>query len=160
MISPRTTTMTMAQSVVHHGLPADTFAGTVRVLVKEWLNEISTLRSLPSGMGDDIQLVITELINNACEATPEDQISFCGSYEPEQGSIWVGVWDSSPEHPEPKPLDPILDITPDARALDEGYEFQGIGGRGLNLVMAMAAERNVRLTDNPRGKWVWARFRP
>jgi hypothetical protein len=144
--------------VIHSGLPSAGFAKTVRVLLETQLQGSSLDRRMPPGLVDDIYLAASGLVNNACQETPDESITFKARFEAR--AVWVGVWDSSNQAPSPKrvvELD-LDDIKPDPHALEEGHECEDIGGWGLPLVMALTGDRNVDPTD-PRGKWVWARFR-
>jgi anti-sigma regulatory factor (Ser/Thr protein kinase) len=104
-----------------------------------------------TGISDDVILVATELITNACAATPETEIRI--RLTRERGSVLLGVWDSSDRMPEVRPAGDLgpteLDLSPE--------HFDDNGGWGLPLVQALATECGVRRTT-PNGKWVWARL--
>ncbi|MFI0351799.1 ATP-binding protein [Actinomadura sp. 9N407] len=102
----------------------------------------------------DILLVVSELVTNAGCATPHSAISFSAVLEVQ--GIWVGVWDASDDKPTPRDIC-LEGVTPDSRALDEGYASEEIGGLGLPLVMALSDEQGIERT-RPHGKWVWAKF--
>jgi hypothetical protein len=99
-----------------------------------------------TAIADDACLVATELITNACHATPGKQIRI--RFARERGSVLVGVWDSSDRMPEVRPIGD-LDTSPE--------HFDDNGGWGLPLVRALAVECGVHRTT-PNGKWVWARL--
>jgi hypothetical protein len=99
----------------------------------------------------DTCLVATELIVNACRATPGEQIRI--RFVRELSTVFLGVWDSSERMPEVRSireLEPAdLDLSPE--------NFDDNGGWGLPLVQAIAYDCGVRRTT-PNGKWVWARL--
>ena len=124
-------------------LPAPDVAATVRSLLGLRL----PLWNVADSTADDIMLVATELVANACEATPSAEIAFRARLDTD--NVWIGVWDSSPAMPRPQVRELALaDI--DAAADDQ------FGGWGLALVTAVAAERGIQRT--PGGKWVFAAF--
>jgi anti-sigma regulatory factor (Ser/Thr protein kinase) len=130
---------------------------TVRNLLVQRFALLGLDRKICAEERHDILLAVSELVTNACAATPHAAITFRAVFE--DGNVWVGVWDSSDKEPTPRPvmsLD-IEDITPDPHALDEGHWSDQIGGLGLPLVMALTRDRGIEPTP-PRGKWVWARF--
>jgi two-component sensor histidine kinase len=102
-------------------------------------------------IADDTCLVATELIVNACQTTPEEEIRI--RFVRELDAVFLGVWDSSDRMPEVQPireLEPAdLDLSPE--------NFDDNGGWGLSLVRAIASECGVHRTT-PNGKWVWARL--
>ena len=160
---PATTTQqTFSNELVCTEMPSMTLPGTVRVLLDAHLKERRTTQRLriPDELIDDVLLATSELVNNACEATPYAAITFKGILE--RQAIWIGVWDSSREEPRPRRvLVEVDDIAPDANCLNEGYEPSDIGGWGIPIVMTLcpAEDRDITWTNNPSGKWVWARFR-
>ncbi|MFC4053528.1 ATP-binding protein [Actinomadura syzygii] len=85
---------------------------------------------------DDVKLIASELVTNAVLHTPEREIR--ARLTREACGVWLGVWDSS-------------DVMPVRR--DDG---DGLGGRGLPLVAALASECGA-FRALPYGKWVWAR---
>src|SRR6266545_5565411 len=99
----------------------------------------------------DARLIASELIANACAATPEGEVRIRFTREPT--TVLLAVWDSSDEMPQVKPiveLDPQdLDLSPE--------NWDDNGGWGLPMVQAIASECGVKPTD-PRGKWVWAKL--
>src|SRR5438445_5974185 len=54
------------------------------------------------GIAEDTCLVATELITNACQATPEKKIRIRFAREPD--AVLLGVWDSSDRMPEVRPI--------------------------------------------------------
>lgn len=104
-----------------------------------------------TGLAGDVHVVATELIANACAATPRGRIGvrFCT----ETGSLLLAVWDASDELPR---IQPVKELTLEDLDLCEEH-FDDNGGRGLHLVQALAGDCGVRRTE-PTGKWVWARF--
>lgn len=99
----------------------------------------------------DTCLIATELIANACEATPGDEIRIWLTRE--AAAVQFGVWDASDRMPAVRPVRELmpaeLDLSP------EGFDDNG--GWGLPLVQALATEYGVHRTI-PTGKWVWARL--
>ncbi|GAA2451305.1 hypothetical protein GCM10010191_81740 [Actinomadura vinacea] len=128
----------------------------MRQHLEQRLGLLGLLDRLPAELIDDLHLSVSELVTNACAATPDQEITFKAVFE--DRSIWVGVWDASDEEPTPRRLQPLSleDLQPDARALDEGHQSGDIGGLGLQIVMALTEDRSVDRTHP--GKWVWARF--
>lgn len=102
-------------------------------------------------LADDIHLVATELITNACAATPMEQIRI--RFTREAHSVFLGVWDSSdvlPRMRQPEELElDRLTLSPEA--------FDDNGGWGLHLVRTLSSEFGVIRTQ-PYGKWMWSRF--
>uniref|UniRef100_UPI003F493C51 ATP-binding protein n=1 Tax=Actinomadura sp. CA-154981 TaxID=3240037 RepID=UPI003F493C51 len=115
-------------------LAALTAAGQVRTLVGLRLEAWGLAR-----WSEDLCVITSELVTNAVVHGPEDgtvRVRF--SREPD--GVLLAVWDSS-------------DALPVRR---EGPE--GLSGRGLVLVEALASEFGAN-TTKPHGKWVWARCR-
>ncbi|WP_433466126.1 ATP-binding protein [Spirillospora sp. CA-128828] len=106
-------------------------------------------------VADDVLLIAGELVANAAEATPDQQIRV--RFAREVGAVLLAVWDSSEKMPVVKPVVELAleDVVPDARALDAWYD-DGTGGWGLPLVRALASKCGV--TQTKPGKWVWARI--
>ncbi|MFC6881581.1 MULTISPECIES: ATP-binding protein [Actinomadura] len=131
-------------------VPGDGTPGTVRALLERRLAR-RELSLLLRERGDDLCLVASELLSNACAETPGREIRVrvtCGD-----GVLWVGVWDASDVVPdEPAPV-----VELDFAALDELPEELAVSGRGLGIVRALADEWGIARTS-PRGKWVWAVF--
>jgi anti-sigma regulatory factor (Ser/Thr protein kinase) len=122
------------------------------------LGLLGLVDQLPAEVIDDLNVIVSELVTNACRATPEGEIIFKAVFE--ERSIWIGVWDSSNEAPKPRqnlPLS-VVDLQPDAGALDEGHLTDDIGGLGLPIVIALTSDRGIDFTP-PQGKWVWARLK-
>ncbi|MFC5752102.1 ATP-binding protein [Actinomadura rugatobispora] len=126
--------------------------------MEQRLGLLGLMDHLPTELIDDLHLIVSELATNACQTTPEREITFKAVFE--ERSIWIGVWDSSNEAPKPRQIGPFPagDLQPDAHALDEGHESDDIGGLGLPIVIALTDERGVEFTP-PEGKWVWARLK-
>jgi anti-sigma regulatory factor (Ser/Thr protein kinase) len=132
-------------------LAAETAAGQVRFQIEIRLGEWGLLH-----IAQDVYLIAAELVSNAVRHAPEDgQIGV--QFTRESGAVLLGVWDSSNEMPESKPVVELslLDIKPDPYALDPGHD-DGTGGWGLPIVEALSSECGVNRTK-PTGKWVWAR---
>ncbi|WP_157430779.1 ATP-binding protein [Actinomadura macra] len=129
----------------------ETTPGQVRTLLGFCLDEWSL-----SSMTDDVCLIASELITNAVSCVPGRALRVKCTRKPD--SVLLAVWDPSDAMPLGKPPEELCleDITPDAKALDPGYEG-GTGGRGLPIVEALSSEWGVTKTD-PSGKWVWARI--
>ncbi|MFA1546662.1 ATP-binding protein [Actinomadura chokoriensis] len=113
-------------------LAARTAPGQVRMQVELRLASwgLSALR-------DDVTLIASELVTNAVEYAPSER-EIRVRFTRERRGVLLEVWDSSDAMP--------------MRRSDE----EGIGGRGLPIVEALAAECGVHPTE-PHGKWVWAR---
>nr|BFE29812.1 hypothetical protein GCM10010200_020630 [Actinomadura rugatobispora] len=106
-----------------------------------------------SHISDDTFLVASELINNAVNATPGQQITYRLSREAKE--ILVAVWDSSDRVPTPgQPTEPTLD---DLDLSPEHWDDNG--GWGLNIVATIASSCGYT-RDPSGGKWVWARLKP
>lgn len=104
-----------------------------------------------TAIAHDTCLVATELIANACQATPEGEIRI--RFAREARAVLFAVWDASDLMPEvrrvriPEPTE----SSPFFEDLDAN------GGWGLPIVQATATETGVQRTQ-PNGKWVWARL--
>ncbi|WP_433326112.1 ATP-binding protein [Spirillospora sp. CA-294931] len=125
--------------------------GEVRALLGAQLLEWGLV-----GLADDLFLVAGELITNAVEATPGQEIRVRLAREAE--GVLLAVWDASDRAPVAKPVVELVldDIAPDAAAPDPGHD-DGTGGWGLPIVEALSSECGLRRTE-PHGKWVWARM--
>ncbi|TYB48984.1 ATP-binding protein [Actinomadura chibensis] len=99
---------------------------------------------------DDVVLVVGELVANAVESTPGEEIRV--RFARDGGCVVVAVWDSSGHLPVLRPVVEVDDVRPDPCALEPGHEE---GGRGLQIVRALASGYGVTMT-RPVGKWVWA----
>jgi anti-sigma regulatory factor (Ser/Thr protein kinase) len=99
----------------------------------------------------DACLVATELIANACRATPEGEIRI--RFARETGTVLFAVWDASDRMPEPRRVK-ILEPE-DLSSVSDDVDANG--GWGLPIVQATATETGVQRTT-PTGKWVWARL--
>lgn len=100
---------------------------------------------------DDALLIISELVTNATQQTPNEEIRFQLSRE--SGGVLIAVWDSSPAVPAPKPG---FELTlNDLDCSEERYDDNG--GWGLGIVQTLATK--CGLTRDPGGgKWIWARI--
>jgi hypothetical protein len=119
-------------------------AGLVRTRTNARLEKWGQLH-----ISDDTFLVASELINNAIEATPGNEILYRMSREANE--IMLAVWDASDRVPNPKPPTALtlddLDLSPE--------HWDDNGGWGLNIVATLAS--SCGYTTDPRGgKWVWA----
>ncbi|WP_460363393.1 ATP-binding protein [Actinocorallia lasiicapitis] len=101
---------------------------------------------------DDLLLVASELLTNACEACPGAQLRMRFGRNT-TGAI-IAVWDPSPEVPKLQQTTSLtcedIDISP--QTWDNG------GGWGLHITQALSAD--CGFTPTTPGKWVWARFTP
>ncbi|MEO5877414.1 MAG: ATP-binding protein [Streptosporangiaceae bacterium] len=120
-------------------------AGLTRSLV--------TQRLLKWGLchiSDDVLLIVSELVVNACEAAPNSEIKLHLSRGP--AGLLTQVWDPSPFAPAAKPLTHLtfeaIDAAPTG-TWDDG------GGWGLPIVAALSTDCGYRPTP-PLGKWVWS----
>lgn len=115
-------------------LAAGTAPGQVRTLVGLRLASwgLSRLR-------DDVTVIASELVTNAVVHGPEGgpiRVRFTR----EARGVLLEVWDSA-----------------DSMPMRKG-DVEGLDGRGLPIVEALASECGVWPTE-PQGKWVWARCR-
>jgi anti-sigma regulatory factor (Ser/Thr protein kinase) len=128
--------------------------GFARTLMERRLNKWGY-----SHIVDDALLVTAEMVTNAAQATPGEEITLLCRWE--ANAVLVEVWDSSPEPPVPAPM---IELTLDNLDLAEA-DFDTNGGRGLHIVQALATEWGHRFdpidpaTGHSCGKWVWARLR-
>lgn len=140
------TRTTIADELDIRCLPAPTVAAEARSRVEFRLSAWGL-----TAYAQDIRLVTSELVANACAETPYDMIRVRFVREP--AAVVLGVWDRSDTLPQVQPVEELtledLDLTPE--------KFDDNGGRGLQLVQSLATECGVRRTE-PHGKWVWARF--
>lgn len=98
-----------------------------------------------NGLATDAELVVSELVTNAVNATAgHQQAAVLLRLSSDSARVLVEVWDADPQPPAPKDLGE--DGTPDR---------QEEGGRGLLLVAALSARWNWYLTEEPAGKVVW-----
>ena len=122
--------------------------------VSGWVRALVELRLVEWGLGgvaDEVLLVVGELVANAVESTPGREIRV--RFTRADAGVVFAVWDSSERIPVVRAV--VDDVTPDPCALEPGHEE---GGRGLQIVRALASEHGVRATE-PVGKWVWAAVR-
>jgi anti-sigma regulatory factor (Ser/Thr protein kinase) len=107
----------------------------VRCVLREW--------NLP-GIADDAELVVSELVTNAIRAAA----GICGPagsppvrlrLTARPRGVQIEVWDASRDMPSPGPSDP----------------GDGLGGRGLVIVAALATRHGAYATDGG-GKCVFA----
>lgn len=137
----------MTQDDLHLLLLASPAApGLARTLISQRLQKWNLENVL-----DDLLLVASEILTNALEAAPGEQLKL--RLTRDRDGVLVQVWDPSLRLPGPRGVTPLtlelLDaIHPDA--WDHG------GGWGLPLVQALATDCGYRPTP-PNGKWVWAR---
>jgi two-component sensor histidine kinase len=124
---------------------AKTLAGEVRQRVHLRLHSWSLAH-----LADNLLLIATELVTNACTATPDQNISVRFTREPH--SVCFAVWDSSNLMPQIRSRKALtlqsLDLSP--------TNFDANGGWGLPLVESLSTECGISPTT-PFGKWVWAR---
>ena len=106
-------------------------------LVRSRLRLPPTASLIPTGMGDDLDLVATELVTNAYNAGARTiEVSLLS----QPTSLRIDITDDAPG--EPLPADAPL---------------HAHSGRGLALVAALSSEWGWRLIDGDC-KIVWARF--
>jgi anti-sigma regulatory factor (Ser/Thr protein kinase) len=132
-------------------LAARTSAGQARSLIEYRLADWGLGAARLAEFRSDLCLAATELVGNATKVAPDAEIRV--RLVPEHGSVLLGVWDSSNERPVPRP---VVELELEDLNLDPA-RFDDNGGRGLALVLALAAETGITPTP-PKGKWVWARF--
>jgi anti-sigma regulatory factor (Ser/Thr protein kinase) len=110
-------------------------------------------------ISDDALLVVAELVANATQETPKQEIRF--ALRRDAGGVLIAVWDCSPQPPQPAP---VVELTLDTLDLSE-ENFDTNGGRGLRIVEALATDCGYRpdpinpATGRCPGKWVWARLK-
>ncbi|MFI0480577.1 ATP-binding protein [Actinomadura sp. 9N215] len=124
--------------------------GLVRTLVEVRLVEWGL-----SGLVDDVSLIVSELVTNAVRYASGREVRVRFAREPH--GVVVKVWDASDALPvRGRVLDTAAEVAvPDAAVLEAGH-LEGLGGRGLSIVEALAYRCGVSPTE-PCGKWVWAR---
>ncbi|WP_158581655.1 ATP-binding protein [Actinomadura spongiicola] len=124
-----------------------TVPGMVRSLVGFRLAEWGLER-----VAGDVLLVAGELVANAVQSALDREIWV--KLTREAGAVVVAVWDPSEGMPVARPVVEMTldDVDGDAWALEPGCEE---GGRGLQIVQALASGCGVKVTP-PVGKWVWA----
>ena len=115
-------------------LAARTAPGQVRTLV-----ELRLARWGLAVLADDATVIASELVTNAIMHGPEAG-PIRVRLRREARGVLLEVWDSSGSMPVRK------------------HDAEGLSGRGLPIVEALAAECGVCPTE-PQGKWVWARCR-
>lgn len=122
-------------------------AGLARTLIAERITKWSFPHVL-----DDVLLIASELIVNAAEAYPNQQLKL--RLGRNTTGVFVAVWDASPSLPT---MRPVKELT--LQDLDATEEtFDAGGGWGLPLVQALSADCGVQ-PDSAGGKWVWATVR-
>lgn len=145
-------------------------SGLARTLVRQRLDKWGFLR-----IADDVLVVTSELVTNAAQARPREEIVLLCRRE--HRTVLVAVWDGSHLPPTPRPASTLIADLADMVSLPERAEpvgFPGVtdatgdgwsnGGRGLHLVQALAAEWGYctepadPVAYRPAGKWVWARL--
>ncbi|WUH98989.1 ATP-binding protein [Spirillospora sp. NBC_00431] len=124
--------------------------GQVRTLVELRLVEWDL-----TGLVDDVTLIASELVTNAVRHASGREIRVRFTREPY--GVLLSVWDASDAMPvRGLPVNSAADATaPNATALEAG-RLDGMGGRGLPIVQALAHRCGVSRTE-PHGKWTWAR---
>jgi anti-sigma regulatory factor (Ser/Thr protein kinase) len=129
-------------------------AGLARTLAEQRLRKWDCFH-----ISGDALLIVAELVANAAQETPKQEIRF--ALRREAGGVLIAVWDSSPRLPE---LAPMIELTLDTLDLSED-NFDANGGRGLHIIEALAADCGYRpdpidpATGRSPGKWVWARLK-
>jgi anti-sigma regulatory factor (Ser/Thr protein kinase) len=98
-----------------------------------------------NGLAADTELLVSELVTNAVQATAErQQAAILLRLSSDSARVLVEVWDADPQPPVPKELG--HDGMPDS---------QEEGGRGLFLVATLGMRWNWYPTEEPAGKVVW-----
>lgn len=121
--------------------------GLARTLISQRLRKWNMERIL-----DDLLLVASEILTNAAEAAPGEQLKL--HLTRDHNGLLLQVWDPSPRLPGPRGVAPLTLEALDATHPDD---WDNGGGWGLSLVQALATDCGYRPTP-PRGKWVWSRL--
>ncbi|GAA4227497.1 hypothetical protein GCM10022254_15340 [Actinomadura meridiana] len=102
---------------------------------------------------DDALLVVSELVTNAAQRTPNQEIRVQISRD--AGGVILAVWDRDPQYPRavPQRLLSLDDLDLSSEAFDDN------GGWGLHIVQALSVQCGAT-RDPAGGKWVWARMNP
>ncbi|TYK52545.1 ATP-binding protein [Actinomadura decatromicini] len=121
-------------------------AGVARILVDQRMHNWGYSHIL-----HDVLLISSELVTNAAQRTPQDEIRLQLSRDAD--GIIVAVWDAAPDLPQPRAR---VDMTLDDLDLSEDA-FDENGGWGLQIVQELSA-RCGAVRDPVGGKWIWARI--
>lgn len=125
-------------------LGSPTAAGLARTLIAQRLTKWGHDHIL-----DDALLIASELIVNACEATPNAHIKLRLGRNTQ--GVFLAVWDSSPALPHTNPITELTLETLDASA----NTWDNGGGWGLPIVEALSTTCGLQPNDQG-GKWIWA----
>lgn len=128
------------------GTPAS--VGLARTLVDARIRKWNYIHIL-----DNALLVVSELVTNAAEHTPHQELRLQLSRDAH--GIIIAVWDGGPDLPRVKPR---VDLTLETLDLSEDA-FDDNGGRGLHIVRELSAACDVT-PDPGGGKWIWSRIVP
>ena len=101
---------------------------------------------------DEVFLVMSEIITNACEATPRQKVKL--HFRLDRSGVLIAVWDGSPALPAARPAAELTLAAVDAAPEDH---WDHGGGWGLPLVRALSTDHGVH-PDPTGGKWTWARL--
>jgi anti-sigma regulatory factor (Ser/Thr protein kinase) len=136
-----------AEELIFPMLGSPAAIGVARTLTDMRLRKWDYLNIL-----DDALLIVAELVTNAADETPSQEIVF--QLNQNAHGITIAVWDSSPRMPEPQPI-----VELDLEDLDLSEEnFDNNGGWGLHLVRSLATTCGVTRDPEHGGKWVWAKI--
>lgn len=129
-----------------------TVAAQVRLMLDYRLSDWGLTASRYGEVRANLFLVVSELVTNAVEETPDHEIRIRCFLDFKSRTIRVGVWDSSDRIPKTRMPDLTLE-TLDLR--EKSYDENG--GWGLPLVEALSESCGVEPTSG--GKWVWANIK-
>lgn len=122
-------------------------AGLARTLMEQRLLKWNLL-----DISDDALLVVSEIVANACEATPLQEIRL--HFSRSTTGVLIAVWDCSADVPV---ANPVVELTETAIDRADEDRWDSGGGWGLPIVQALSADCGYR-SDPAGGKWIWARL--
>jgi anti-sigma regulatory factor (Ser/Thr protein kinase) len=92
---------------------------------------------------DDAALIVSELVTNAIEASADSPARFVTlKLAADATCLSIGVWDDSPQLPEPQP-----------------HEIDSDSGRGFEIVTMLSASISIIPDQYGPGKIIWAHLR-